>query len=157
MLHVLLREDFEQWESLIAGYEQQALSLKVPRENSTTTLSEFNSRLDELFTKASFDFNRARVNKDVMNRFIKTVSDDYYEGANDKIRKAAALRMIQNYPTPEFYIAQYGVMNINLFELQYRFDKYYYTMEAVMKSLDAKASSRITTNSLLKLESATIN
>lgn len=157
MLHILLREDFEQWESLIADYERQALSLKVPRENSTTTLSEFNARLDELFTRASFDFNRARINKDVMNRFIKTVSDDYYEGANDKIRKAASLRMIQNYPTPDFYISEYGVENINLYELQYRFDKYYYTMEAVMKSLDAKASSRITTNSLLKLESATIN
>lgn len=156
MLHILLRENFDEWESLIADYKHQALSLKVPRENSTTTLSEFNLALDELFTKASFDFNRARVNHDTMNRFLKNVLDDYYDGKNDKIRKAQAIRYAQNYPTPDFYKEQFNIETINLYELQYLFDKYYYSLEAVMKSLEAKASSRITNNSLLKLEKATV-
>lgn len=157
MLHILLREDFNKWESLTAEYERQALSIKVPRENSTTTLSEFTVQLDELYTKASFDFNRARVNRDTMNRFLKTVLDDYYEGKNDGIRRAAAIRMAKHYPTPDFYKQAYNVEFIDLYELQFLFDKYYFSLEAVMKSLEAKANSRITNNSLLKLESATVH
>lgn len=152
MIDVLLRENFEHWESLIADYERQALSIKISQENSVTTLSELNYRLDELYTKATFDHARARVNRDAITRLLKNVLDDFYEGGNDKMRKAAAIRYAQNYPVPSHCMRFAGDDAVDLYSMQFNFERYYYAMEAVMKSLESKASAKITNNSLLKLE-----
>lgn len=152
MLEILLREDLDKWESLIADYEQQALSIKISLENSVTTLSELNSSLDMLYTKATFDFSRTRVNKDAINRYLKSVLDDLYAGTTDKIRKAAAIRYAKEHPVPAHLQPLVNKETVDLYSLQYHFEKFYYAMEAVMKSLEAKTSAKITNNSLLKLE-----
>lgn len=148
MLNRLLREDFDMWNSLIASYEHQAISLKVPMENTPTTLKQFNYNVEELYSRALFDYNRSRRNRDAIQRFLKSVLDDAYRGSNAESRKAAGIQYARQYPAPDFWPTDY----VNIFDLEDIFNGYYYMMEGVIKSLEAKAQAKITNNSLLNLE-----
>ena len=148
VLERLLQENFDEWDQLVADYEQTNRSLKVPPVEKTA-LHHFNVRVEEEYTKALYDFGRARRNKDAIQRLIKNVLEDYYKGPNDQARRAAGIQYAKNYPAPDNYPAP----TVNLFDLEDRFLGYYYMMEATVKSLQAKADARITNNSLLNIES----
>jgi hypothetical protein len=147
VLERLLQEDFEKWDQLVEEYEQINRSLKVPAVEKTA-LHHFNVRVEEEYTKALYDFGRARRNKDAIQRLIKNVLEDYYKGPNEQARKAAGIQYAKNYPAPD----NYPYPTVNLFDLEDRFLGYYYLLEATVKSLEAKAGAKITNNSLLNIE-----
>lgn len=147
VLDRLLQENFNQWDELVAEYERTNRSLKVPNVDKTA-LHFFNVKVEEEYTKALYDFGRARRNKDAIQRLIKNVLEDYYKGSNAESRKAAGIQFAKAYPTPDYY----HVSSVNLFDLEDRFVGYYYSLEATIKSLQAKADAKITNNSLLNIE-----
>jgi hypothetical protein len=150
VLERLLHEDLGYWENLVMDYENQTKALKVPHENSIESLHDFNIRVNDLYTRAAFDFARARRNKDAIERFVENVLKDYYNGPNELARRAGGIQYARAYPAPD----NWREPTVNLFDLEDRFRYFYYMMDSVIKSLEAKAESRITNNSLLKLESA---
>lgn len=147
VLERLLQEDFMQWDSLIAEYERINRSLKVPSVDKTA-LHHFNVRVEEEYTKALYDFGRARRNKDAITRLIENTMKDYYKGQNEIARKAAGIQFARSFPAPDNYPTE----TVNLFDLEDRFIGYYYSLEATVKSLQAKADAKITNNSLLNIE-----
>lgn len=148
MIDFLLRQDVPYWDHLVNAYEVESKTLKVPSENSIPSLSEFNRALEELYSRAIFDFNRARTNHDAIKRFLKTVLEDAYQGTNDMSRKAAGIQHARRYPAPEYYHQQY----VNLFNMETQFAYHFFMMEGVVKSIEAKMAAKVTNNSLLKLE-----
>jgi hypothetical protein len=144
----LLMESHTEWEILIQNYQQRNMNLKVPRDNSKDTLRMFNADLNDLYTEVEYDFARARRNKDAMERYLENVLDDYYGGSNPQARKAGGIQLARNFPAPEFYHEQ----TVNLFNLEDMFKWYYVSLQATIRSLQAKADAKITSNSLLNLE-----
>ncbi|QHW35750.1 hypothetical protein GZH47_33190 (plasmid) [Paenibacillus rhizovicinus] len=144
----LVRETSTDWESLVHNYEQENRALLVPSENSAATLHRFNVRLSELFTRAHYDFARARRNKDAVERLVENVIKDYYNGPNELARKAAGIQYARCYPAPEEWHAD----TVDLFDLEDRFRYYFYSLESTIKTLAMKSEAKITNNSLLKLE-----
>lgn len=147
VLDRLLSEDFKKWEDLIDEYERTNRSLKVPDINEAA-IHVFNVRIEEEYTKALYDFGRARRNKDAIQRYLKTVLEDFYKGPNEQARKAAGIQFAREFPAPSFWYED----TVNLFELEDLFVGYYYSLEATVKSLQAKADAKVTNNSLLKIE-----
>jgi hypothetical protein len=150
VLQRLLAEDHIYWTNLVNNYEEEVKALRVPTENSTVSLQQFNSRLDELFARASFDLSRATRNKEAMEALLKNVLETVYGGANDKDRKSISIKMAQEYPTG---IPNYPVETVDLFEYMDSFNFYYLMMKSTMKVLVEKEGSKITNNSLLKIDS----
>lgn len=151
VLERLLQEDFFYWDNLCAEYEKINRSLKVPSVDKTA-LHEFNAKVEEYYTRAVYDYGRACRNKDAITRLIKNVLDDYYQGPNDRARKAAGIQFAQRFPAPEFYPEE----TVNLFDLEDKFLGYYYSMKATVMSLEAKAGAKITNNSLLNIETTIV-
>lgn len=151
VLERLLSEDFNQWDELVAYYEQKNRTLKVPSVDKTE-LHHFNVQVEEEYSKAVYDYGRARRNKDAIQRLIENTLKDLYKGANEPARKAAGIQMAKNFPTPE----NYPYPTVNLFDLEDRFTGYYYALQATVQSLQAKADAKITNNSLLNVEQKVI-
>jgi hypothetical protein len=149
VLERLLSEDFTMWDQLVFSYEQRNKQLRVPMENTTETLHDFNVRINELYTEAHYDFTRARHNRDAIQRFIENVLKDYYTGPNELARKAGGIQFARNYPAPDFWPED----TVDLFEVEDRLLHYYNQMDSTIKTLEAKADSKITNNSLLRIES----
>lgn len=147
VLERLLQEDIAKWDTLVAEYERTNKSLKVPAVDKTE-LYFFNVRVEEQYTKAMYDFGRARRNKDAIQRLLKMVLEDYYKGPNEQARKAAGIQYARSFPAPENYKDE----TVNLFDLEDLFVGYYYSLESTVKSLQAKADAKITNNSLLNIE-----
>lgn len=147
VLERLLQEDFTHWEELVKEYERVNRTLKVPSVEKIA-LHQFNVRVEEEYTKALYDFGRARRNKDAIQRLLKNVLEDYYKGQNEQARKAAGIQYARQIPTPDYY----PLPTVNLFDLEDLFVGYYYSLEATIKSLQAKADAKITNNSLLNIE-----
>ena len=152
VLQRLLLEDFNEWENKLESFKQRNLSIKVPKENNLSTLHQFNCSINDLYTEVEHDFAIARTNRDAIDRLIKNVIDDHYSGSNDRARKAAGIQFAKKYPVKQFYHEDY----VDLFELEYQFNKIYYSLDAVIKSLKAKADAKITSNSLLNIERSLI-
>lgn len=143
----LLSEDFIEWDRLTTEYEQTNRSLKVPAVDRGA-LHKFNQDVEEQYSKAVYDYGRARRNKDAIDRLIEMTLKDYYAGNNEIARKAGGIQFARAFPTPENYPTE----TVNLFDLQDRFVGYYYSMQATVKSLEAKAGAKITNNSLLNID-----
>jgi hypothetical protein len=152
VLERLLQEDFNRWDTLVAEYERTNRSLKVPNLDKSA-LHNFNQQVEEQYHNAVHDFGRARRNKDAIARLIDNTLKDYYKGANEIARKAAGIQFARNFPAPEWYPHP----TVNLFDLEDRFVGYYYSLNATVKSLEAKADAKITTNSLLNIEERIIS
>jgi hypothetical protein len=147
VLERLLSENTMEWEELVNQYENDNKILKVPSVDKTA-LHTFNVRVEELYTRALYDFGRARRNKDAIDRLLKNVLEDYYKGPNEQARKAAGIQFARKFPAPDLYHAD----TINLFDLEDQFNGYYYSLQSTIKSLQAKADAKITNNSLLNIE-----
>jgi hypothetical protein len=148
VLERLLLEDLDDWEKIIANLEQRNLNLKVPLENTKTTLHHFNCQLNELYTEVQYYFARARRNKDAIERLIDNVLKDHYKGGNDRERRAAGIQFAQKYPAPVGFYPE----TVDLFYLEDKFKWFYYSLESIIQSLNAKAGAKITNNSLLKID-----
>src|SRR5579875_2129938 len=148
VLERLLSEDFQAWDKLMIYYEEKNKNLRIPSENTLETLHYFNIALNELYTEASYDFARARRNKDAIERLLESTLKDYYKGSNDLARKAGGIQYARSYPAPDFWPHE----TVNLFDLEDLFRHYYYTMESTIKTLEQKASGKITNYSLLRIE-----
>lgn len=151
VLERLLSENIAAWEHLVYDHEVRNRSLKVPAVERGA-LHDFNVNVEEAFTQALYDFGRARRNKDAIQRLLKNVLEDYYRGANSEARRAAGIQYAKNYPAPEHYPQE----SVNLFDLEDAFVGFFYSLEATVKSLQAKAEAKITNNSLLRMEFDTI-
>lgn len=147
VLERLLHEDLSQWEHIVQHYETKNRSLKVPAVEKTA-LHHFNVSVEETYTEALYEFGRARRNKDAIQRLLKNVLDDYYKGPNPDARKAAGIQFAKAYPAPP----NYPTSTVNLFDLEDQFIGFYYSLEATIKSLQAKSDAKITNNSLLNIE-----
>lgn len=147
VLDRLLSEDFYHWDTLVMKYENTNKTLKVPGIDRTE-LHHFNVAVEKQYTEALYDFGRARRNKDAIQRLIKNVLEDYYKGPNEQARKAAGIQFAKRFPAPE----NHHESTVNLYDLEDRFIGYYNSLEATIKSLEAKASAKITNNSLLNIE-----
>lgn len=152
VLDRLLQVDLVYWDNMIYDYEQRNRNLKVPNENTTSTLHDFNIRVNDFLTEALYEFGRARRNKDAIQRLIENITKDYYQGPNEHARKAAGIQFARQFPTPD----NYPYPNVNLFDLEDKFVGYYYSLEATVKSLQAKGDAKVTNNSLLKIEQSII-
>lgn len=147
VLERLLSEDFYHWDTLVREYEESNKKLKVPSVDKTE-LHFFNVDVEAQYTKALYDFGRARRNRDAIQRLIKNVVEDYYKGPNEQARKAAGIQFAKKFPAPE----NHHLETVNLYDLEDQFIGYYNALEATIKSLEAKASAKITNNSLLNIE-----
>jgi hypothetical protein len=144
----LCNEDFELWEETVKQYEIENKKILVPSDNSVDTLHNFNIKLNELYTKAYYEYARSRRNKDAIERLIDNVLKQFTEGKNEAARKAAAIDYAKNFPNPSESFSE----TVDLFYLEDRFLYFYYSLDATIQTLKAKAESKITNNSLLKLE-----
>lgn len=145
----LLGEDFHYWDTLTQNYEDESKNLRVPSENSIDTLHDFNIRLNDLHTRAVYDYSRARRNKEAMERLMESVLKDYYQGSNEIARKAGGIQYARAFPAPDFWHEE----TVNLFDIQDKFSGYFYSMESTVKACLEKTNSKITNNALLNLES----
>lgn len=152
MLSRLLLEDKKSWDQTCEDLNLKNFSLRVPTVNDITTLHTFNVELSELFTLVQYHFNKARRNKDAIERIIENVLKDYYKGSNEAARRAAGLQYAQKYPIPESIAHFFETETVNLFTLEDEINGYYYSLDAILKSLHHKASAKITNNSLLNIE-----
>lgn len=148
VLERLLQEDASEWKRLIDQYETINKNLKVPAVEKTA-LHHFNVSVEETYTQALYDFGRARRNRDAIQRLLKNTLEDLYKGSNEQARKAAGIQFARAFPAP----ANYPLPSVDLFVLEDQFNEYYYSLEATIKSLQAKADAKITNNSLLNIES----
>ncbi|WP_067923923.1 hypothetical protein [Alicyclobacillus shizuokensis] len=148
VLERLLMEDLHAWDKLVADYEERNRKLVVPMENTTETLHIFNIQLSELYTQVYYDFARAKRNRDAIQRFLESVLKDYYSGPNPDARRAGGIQFAREYPAPEFW----PFPKVNLFEIEDIWNKYYYLLDATIATLKMKAESKITNNSILRLE-----
>jgi hypothetical protein len=148
MLQRLLNENLSEWMRIVAAYETDNRRLLVPADNSVETLHVFNVEINNLYTNAYYDYARARRNKDAIDRFLDAVLKDRYSGANEAARRGAAIEKAKEYP--------FNDETIDLFELQDVFHHLYLMMDATIQTLKAKADSKVTNNSLLKLEKSII-
>jgi hypothetical protein len=151
VLERLLAEDPLHWYNIISNHENNNKSLKVPAVEKLA-LHTFNVRVEESYTQALYDFGRARRNKDAIQRLLKNVLEDYYKGANEQARRAAGIQFAKAFPAPESYHSP----TVNLFDLEDMFVGHFYSLEATVKSLQAKADAKITNNSLLNIERDTV-
>lgn len=151
VLERLVQEDVADWEQRIYNFEAKNRALKVPTVEKVA-LHHFNVAVEETYTQALYDFSRARRNKDAIQRLLKNVLEDYYKGVNEQARKAAGIQYAKSYPAPDSYPHE----TINLFDLEDMFVGFFYSLEATIKSLQAKADAKITNNSLLNIEYNTI-
>lgn len=110
--------------------------------------------MNDLFTRAYYDFAKARRNKDAITRFIEAVLDDYYSGPNPQARKAGGIQYARAFPVPSG--VQWNEPTVNLFDVEDRFKDYFYRMEATIKILEAKAGAKITNNSMLKIDRSVV-
>ena len=148
VLRRLLSEDLDDWEKIIKNLEDRNRQLKVPTENTTATLHVFNCQVSDLYSEVQYYFARARRNKDAIERIIYNVLNDLYSGKNDWARRAAGIQYAQNYPTPPGFYPD----KVDLFYLEDKFKWFYYALDSIIKSLQAKAEAKITNNSLLKID-----
>lgn len=148
VLRRLLSEDLEHWENIINNLEERNRQLKVPTENTPATLHMFNYQVNDLYTETQYYYARARRNKDAIERIIYNVLNDLYSGKNDWARRAAGIQYAQNYPTPPGFYPD----KVDLFYLEDKFKWFYYALDSIIKSLQAKAEAKITNNSLLKID-----
>lgn len=148
VLERLLQEDASEWKRLIDQYELINKNLKVPSVEKTA-LHHFNVSVEETYTQALYDFGRARRNRDAIQRLLKNTLEDLYKGSTQQARKAAGIQFARAFPAPE----NYPFPTVDLFVLEDQFNEYYYSLEATIKSLQAKADAKITNNSLLNIES----
>jgi hypothetical protein len=148
----LLNEDLNEWHRIVQSYEQKNKALLVPSDNSVDTLHDFNIRISELYTETYYDYARSRRNKDALERLIDSIFKDSYSGKNEAARKAQAISRIYAYPVPGSLIEE----TIDLYELLDYFSYFYLMLDATIQTLKAKSDSKITNNSLLKLEKSII-
>ena len=148
----LLSENLNDWYQLIYDYESQNKKLLVPSDNSVDTLHHFNIQINELYTKTYYDYARARRNKDAIERYVDAVLKEYSTGSNDSQRKQSGVKKAKEFPIPHSFADE----TVDLFELQDHFTYFFYMMDATIQTLKAKAESKITNNSLLKLEKTII-
>lgn len=148
VLERLLQEDPAEWKRVIDQYESINKHLKVPPVEKTA-LHHFNVSVEETYTQALYDFGRARRNRDAIQRLLKNTLEDLYKGSNEQARKAAGIQFARAFPAPDHY----PLPTVDLFALEDQFNEYYYSLEATIKSLQAKADAKITNNSLLNIES----
>lgn len=146
-LERILLKDFSFLDSKVSELQSKTLALIVPRENSSYTLHMFNCELSDLFTEVNFYFYELKRDKEALEVLIESVLKDLYQGNNDKARTAAGYQHARNYPHP-FEEGQ----SINLFDLADLINGYFYTLQASVKSLESKNSSKITSNSLMNIE-----
>ena len=144
MINILMGEDFIEWDNQILLLRERVSNLKVPNENSPVTLHNFNIETEALYTEVQLLYGRSRALKDAIARLIKNVLENAYEGRSSDLRRAAGIQYAENYP--------YQDRTVNLFHLDYRYSEYMYSLEAMIKSLEAKMNAKITNNSLLNLE-----
>ncbi len=140
--------DFQDWDAKVQYYEQRIKNLPVPRENNTTTLFLFNQQIDEILSTASYDYARARSNKESIEAFLESIFKDYYEGANESARKAAGIQYARHYPAPDEHHSPF----VNLYDIRDQLFYYFYMMSATISALTGKRDAKITNNALLKLE-----
>jgi len=157
VLQRLLEIDLDLWDKKINFFEESSKELKVPMENNTITLHEFNLKLNDLYSEVVYWYYEARRNKDAIERLLETILKDYYKGQNELARKAAGIQLARGYPIhniPFIPINHRCVYNekVNLFDLEDIINGHYYKLAATIKSLQAKAEAKITNNSLIKLE-----
>lgn len=147
VIDILLMEDLRLWNQLTLEYENETKNLKVPKENSTVTLLDFNMRLDDLYTRAAYDYGRIRRMKDIMDGLLESVLKDLYAGANDAARRAGGIQHARRFP-----VEGYPFEAVNLYELQANILNLYYSMQATIKAIEGKLGAKITSNALLKIE-----
>src|SRR5690606_12596396 len=146
ILHRLLLENYDEWQKTCDSLIKRNKDITVPSVNDITTLHNFNVALSELYTETSYYFALARQNRDAIKRIIENTLKDYYKGKNDAARKAAGVQYAQKYPVPESAKPFYPSDTVNLFDLEDKINGYYYILESIMKSLEHKASAKITSN-----------
>ncbi|GAK41951.1 hypothetical protein TCA2_4443 [Paenibacillus sp. TCA20] len=149
IIDIILRENFMAWNRLTFEYEQETKNLRVPSENTAETLLDFNVRLDELNTRAVYDFGRIRKLKDIMDSLLESVLKDLYAGPNDAARKAGGIQHARAFP-----VTGYPFEAVNLYELQDNILSNYYSMQSTVRALEGKMGAKITNNALLKNELA---
>lgn len=147
LLKRLLREDIVEWERTVRQYEKENRALPIPKEITVETLHQFNTNINDLFTKASYDYARSKSNLDTADRMLDIVLKEIHEGKTDAIRKALAVEFAKNYPNP-FDPEE----TVDLFEIYDIWNRIFNYMQATMDTLRFKADAKITSNSLLKLE-----
>lgn len=151
VIDILLRENMFHWNDLTLNYEIETKNLKVPKENSTVTLLDFNMKLDDLYTRAAYDYGRIRRLKDIMDGLLESILKDLYGGANDAARRAGGIQRARNFP-----VDGYEFQTVNLYDLQANILNLYYSMQATIKAIEGKLGAKITSNFLLKIENELI-
>lgn len=153
VLRTLLSLNFNFLNEKALSFEERNKSIKVPKDNTPTTLHIFNMSISELYTEAEYEFGRARAYKDAIERLIESTLRGNYSGKNEAERKSAAYFYCQHYPSYGFAVED----TVNLFDLEYLIHDYFNSLEATIKGLNAKSSARITSNSLLNIDRALLN
>lgn len=153
VLRTLLNVDFNELNEKADNFEMRNRQIKVPQENTPTTLHIFNMQLSELYTEVEYEFARVRAYKDAIERLIEATLKGAFTGKNEAERKANAYFYCQNYPTNGFSVDD----KVNLFDLEYLISNHYNRLEASVKVLQAKSSAKITSNSLLNIERSLVN
>jgi hypothetical protein len=150
VLERLLREDLQAWEDRVTHFETRNRKLRVPMENTTQTLHHFNVEINDLYSETYYWFARARSNRDSIVRLLESVLKDYYRGSNPEQRKAGGYQLARHYPAPEFY----GQPAVNLFDLEDRLNEFFNRMDALIWTIRAKSDSKVTNNSILKIDAS---
>lgn len=150
VLKTLLALNFEELQGITSNFEARNRTIKVPNENSPTTLHMFNMQLSELHTDVEYELGRARGYRDAIARLIDAVLKDNYVGKNELERKAAGYRFCRQYPTDGYHYEN----SVNLFDLEFQINEFYNSLDSSVKILHAKSSARITSNSLLNIDRA---
>lgn len=150
VLERLLTLDHEWWEQRIAYYKKRNYELKVPLENTPSTLHQFNIEINALYTEAEYDYAEARRNKDAIERLIESILKDFYPGPNEQARRAGGWQYARKFPTQGIGSEE----TVNLFDIEDKINGYYESMKSTIQIIKEKSNAKITNNSLILIENS---
>ena len=138
---LILRQD--EWAEIEAAYEREVLSITIPQDITEGVIKLLLSRIDEVLTRAQFDYARSKRAYENLERRLKTRTKAYYvdfkASYSDKTADAHATKRVDDE----------GLTH----QVQEAYNRYTF-MDAVISVLDAKRSMLITDSGILKIEAS---
>lgn len=146
-----------EWDAREAYYQQEVSALAIPGQPTTKEVMDLTSKLDALYTEASFDYANIKRKEEIANIDLKNAEIELFStikqqqlNANAKITENDVKGLVKT------YISQNKIKGYN--SDLYSIMKFYINrstfIEQVIKIISEKKQSIIATAAMLKIENS---
>lgn len=140
-----------EWQQIEQWYLENIEKISLPEHLNPAEIVQVSVQLDQLYTRARFDYAEAKRHYHYVERLYKLAQKQAYldvkeSGTNEKEREALIMRFLSSHIFPE--------LGVDIFTALNEAEQRYYFMEAVIDILKEKQSRLITILGSNKLEVA---